>query len=319
MTDGPAESGLPGSLHRPVLAVALALAVLGTFAIGLTGLPAETAPLPQLARHAMRIALPVWGQTDVVTEVVYGSRGFDTFGETFILLAAVLSVMVLARSREPRATYLGEATAGQREQSEIDPDDATDRHERETRSAEHTEDDEQGEPDPPPPDPDRIALGAPGPEEAEGMTVLVQTAARIAAVFLFVAALYVTAWGYSPGGGFVGGAALTGVAILLYAALGHRRVSSIIRPSVLEPFEIVGAILIVGVGVAGLLRHGSFFANFLPLAQQQTILAGGDEQLYSAAELIEVGTGLTIAVFSLLGLGHDWAPDEDQDEGAEDQ
>src|SRR5919199_892626 len=80
--------------------------------VGMVGLPRELASLPAIAQHAMRIALPVWGTTEAVSEIVYGSRGFDTFGETFLLPAAVIAVTVLARGREPRAEYVGEEVAG---------------------------------------------------------------------------------------------------------------------------------------------------------------------------------------------------------------
>ena len=35
--------------------------------------------------------------------------------------------------------------------------------------------------------------------------------------------------------------------------------------------------------------------------------------MFSVAELVEVATGLTIAIFGLLGMQHDWTPDEDED------
>ena len=60
----------------------------------------------------------------------------------------------------------------------------------------------------------------------------------------------------------------------------------------------------------GLLLRGSFSANWLPLAAPATILSGGIAQLFSGSELIEVGTGLAIAVFALIGMGHDWTSDE---------
>jgi multicomponent Na+:H+ antiporter subunit B len=56
-------------------------------------------------------------------------------------------------------------------------------------------------------------------------------------------------------------------------------------------------------------RHGSFSANWLPLAEQETIRSGGTLQVFSGAELIEVATGLTIAIFALLGMRHEWAPE----------
>ena len=62
-----------------------------------------------------------------------------------------------------------------------------------------------------------------------------------------------------------------------------------------------------------MLFKDSMFATFLTLVVPGTIRAGGTNQLFSGSELIEVATGLTIAVFSLLGMKHDWAPDEDDD------
>jgi len=89
-----------------------------------------------------------------------------------------------------------------------------------------------------------------------------------------------------------------------------------VRPGVLEPIELLGASAIIAIGLFGLLFKGSLFANFLTLAQPGTIRAGGTNQLYSGSELIEVATGLIIAVFSLLGMRHDWAADDaDGDEG----
>jgi multicomponent Na+:H+ antiporter subunit B len=103
------------------------------------------------------------------------------------------------------------------------------------------------------------------------------------------------------------------VAVLLYAALGYRRVRRVVRPSVLEPLELAGAAAIIGIELVGLIRQGSFSANWLPLAPVGTIRSGGILQLFSGSELIEVGTGLTIAIFSLLGMTHDWTPDENDD------
>ena len=78
-----------------MLVLALAVPVL----VGLISMPDGENPLPDIARRAMATALPRWGTTEVVSEVVYGSRAFDTFGETFLLLAAVVTVLVLSRVR----------------------------------------------------------------------------------------------------------------------------------------------------------------------------------------------------------------------------
>jgi multicomponent Na+:H+ antiporter subunit B len=241
-----------------------------------------------------------------VSEVVYGSRAFDTFGETFLLLAAVVAVLVLSRGREPRSEYVGEASAGRVEQALADPAEDADEEESQARAAESQE--RQDVPAPVHADDD--ALGAPAPERAVAMTVLVRIGARIAAVVLAVAGIYLAALGYTPGGGFPAGVVLAGVVVLLYTALGHRAMRAVVRPLVLEVGEMLGAAAIVVLGLLGLWLTGSFLDNFLPLAPQQTIRAGGTLQLFSAAELIEVATGITIVIFALLGMGHDWTPDE---------
>jgi multicomponent Na+:H+ antiporter subunit B len=292
--------------HRPWLGGAVVGGVTLVLIVGMLRLPRERAGLPAIARHAMQIALPRWGTTEPVNEIVYGSRGFDTFGETFLLLAAVVSVLMLARSREPRHEFVGEASAGRAEQRASDPSADLDEAEREARSAERAE--SQGTE--PLPDPDRLSLGTYAPERAEAMSVVVRVAARVVAVVLPVAAVYLAAWGYTPGGGFPAGAALVGVLLLLYAALGHRAVGAALRPALLEPAELAGAAVIVAIGVVGLVAKGSMFANWLPLAPQQTIRSGGTLQPFSGAELVEVVTGLTLAIFALLGMEHDWAPDE---------
>lgn len=309
--------------HRPWLGLALAAGVGAVLAVGFTDLPRAGAALPAIARHAMRIALPKWGQAEVVSEIVYGSRGFDTFGETFLLLAAVVAVVTLSRSREHRTEYVGEATAGRGApaRSGAGDGDASDGggSEAESRRAERQE---SGDDDAVPRDADWEPLGTRAPEQAAAMTVVVRVAARVAALVLAVASIYLAAWGYTPGGGFPAGAAVAGVVILLYAAFGHRALHGAVRPAVIEPIELFGAAAIIAIGLFGLLFRGSLFANFLTLAEVGTIRAGGTNQLYSLAELIEVATGLTIAIFSLLGMQHDWARDDDDgaegDDGAED-
>ena len=141
-------------------------------------------------------------------------------------------------------------------------------------------------------------------------------AIRIALPILAVAGLYLVVWGYSPGGGFPGGAVLLGVLLLAYAGYGRRKISRVVRPSLLETIELAGAAAIIMTELLGLLLKGSFSANWLPLAAQQTPLSGGIAQLFSGSELIEVGTGLAIAVFALLGMGHDWVRGSGDDAGS---
>jgi multicomponent Na+:H+ antiporter subunit B len=299
-------------LHRPWAGLLLVAGVAVALGVAMAGIPREHAPLSQVARYALAVALPQWRLTEPVNEVVYGTRGFDTFGETFLLLAAVVSVILITRSREPRRGYFGEETAGAREQAETDPVAGSDAAEEEARAAERRE---QGGNPAAPRTPDATPLGTPAPETAETMTVVVRTAIRIVLPILAVAGLYLVVWGYSPGGGFPGGAVLLGVLLLAYTGYGRRKISRVIRPGLLETIELAGATAIIMTELLGLLLKGSFSANWLPLAAQQTPLSGGISQLFSGSELIEVGTGLTIAVFALLGMSHDWAKDSGDDAG----
>ncbi|HEU5429725.1 MAG TPA: MnhB domain-containing protein [Actinocrinis sp.] len=306
--------------HRVVVGMLLTAGVAVAFGAALLGLPRGRQQLSEVARYAMQTSLPSWHLTEPVNEVVYGSRGFDTFGETFLLLAAVVSVVLLSRPREPRSGYFGEDTAGRREQSEIDPAEAPDSGEREARRAESAESDEEVAAGHRPKTPDNELVGGRGPEQAEAMSIIIRGAVRTATPILAVTGCYLVAWGYSPGGGFPGGAVILGVVLLVYAAFGRKRVARVVQPKLVETIEMAGAALIILTEALGLFLKGSFSANWLPLAPPQTIRSGGIVQLFSGGELIEVGTGLIIAVFALLGMSHDWARDKSaQEPGGEDQ
>ncbi|HEX3873026.1 MAG TPA: MnhB domain-containing protein [Solirubrobacteraceae bacterium] len=307
----------PEGLHRPARAAVLAGCTAACLVVALVGVPRERAGLPAVAREALRVAEPHWHIDEPVNEVVYGTRGFDTFGETFLLLAAVVSVTTLTRRRENRADEggeQGEQDAGRREQAEVDPSPGVDADESQARSAEAAEQSEtpasRGTTYP-----DDERLGSPGPERADAMSVVTRTAARTAAPMLAVAGVYLAAEGYSPGGGFPAGAVMLGVILLLWAGFGHERLGRAVRPQPLESLELAGAIAIIAIEALGLAIKGSVSANWLPLARSPTtILSGGVLQAFSGSELVEVSTGLTLAVFSLIAMRHDWAPDE-EDEG----
>jgi len=293
--------------HRRAIGIILVLAVGTTLAVAVLSLPREHAPLPAVARYAMQVALPDWHTTEPVNEVVYGTRGFDTFGETFLLLAAVVGIGAITRRREPRHGFIGEEMAGRRERSRLGPRGGKgDRRQGQARQAE-TDEEGHGTGQA---TPDAVPLGTPGPERADAMTVVVRGAVRVAAPVVATAGLYLVAWGYSPGGGFPGGAVALGVVLLAYVSLGYRRIERVIRPDVVEPLELAGALAILAIEVLGLVLKGSFSANFLPLGPVGTIRSGGILQAFSGSELLEVATGLTLATFGLLGMGHDWSDDQ---------
>lgn len=274
-----------GRTRRAGWAAVLAAGVAVLLGAALWLLPGEGAPLPAVARQALTVALPDWHLTEPVNEVVYGTRGFDTFGETFLLMAAIVGIAVLTREREHRTERLGEQRAAADEQRQVDPEGST-AGERSARSAESGE--EHG--------------GRP-------MTVVARAGVRTAAPLLAVAGCYLVAWGFSPGGGFPGGGVLMGVVLLLYAAYGLRPLAPVLDQQRIEAVELTGALLVCALAASGLVVAGAAMANWLPLAPAQTIRSGGTAQVFSVLELVEVGTGLTLAVFALLRTGHEWAPD----------
>lgn len=302
--------------HRRWLAAPLALLVGALLVTAMLTIPRGSRPLPPMARYAMELALPQWHLTEVVNEVVYGTRAFDTFGETFLLLAAVLSVTLLTRPREPRRGYIGEHVAGRQEQAQIDPAATPDPDQEQARGA---EEEEEGHPRGPLTT-DEEPLGQGFPERAEGMTVVIRTGVRLVVVVLTVAGCFLVVQGYTPGGGFPAGAVLLGIVLLVYVAHGYRRVAFLVRPAVAETIELAGALAIIVLQSLGLFLHGSFTANWMPLAPVETLRSGGVAQAFSLGEFVVVSCGLVIVVFALLGASRDWVEGEaDSGQGQNDQ
>jgi multicomponent Na+:H+ antiporter subunit B len=298
-------------VHRPALGLVVVAATAACLGAAVFTLPRDGAPLPQVARDALESAIPKWHTTEPVNAIVYGTRGFDTFGETFILLAAVVGVVVIGRSKERRRTVLLEDVLAREEQAGLGSGATGSTPERSaTRGAERDESAEEEGHTARAPDEPEGPVGARAPERASAMTVVVRGGIRAVAPVLAVAGIYLAAWGYSPGGGFPAGAVLAGVILLAYVAYGHRAVSRIVHRNTLENVELIGAAAIIGLEVAGLVVKGSFSANMLPLGAVQSIRSGGLLQAFSASELLEVATGLTLVTFALLSMGSDWAEEE---------
>jgi multicomponent Na+:H+ antiporter subunit B len=302
-------SGSP-TRHRAAAAVVVA----GTAAIlvsAFVDLPRESADLPAIAREAMTSALPDWHDPEVVSVIVYGTRGFDTFGETFLLLAAVVGVIVVCRGREPRRVFLQEERLGRREQEDTRRARGGGRQRRRRREVERAENIEQGQAE----DSGEGdgGIGARGHVSTPAMTVVIRTAARPLLLVLAVAGAYLLALAFTPGGGFPAGGVLAGVVLLAYVAYGYRAVRRVVRPALLETLELAGAGVIIAIEVLGLVLKGSVSANWLPIGQEKTFFGGGILPAFSASEFVEVATGVLIVVFSLVAMEREWTDEERED------
>lgn len=252
--------------------------------------------LPPIARRAPAMAIPDWHTTEPVNAIVYGTRAFDTVGETFVLVAAVVSVTTLARRRRPRPDAAAEDLIATRERSRQPADHQGDPTARRAEQAEESGSEELNEP----------TGRRPALDPEAGMGDVVRVATRVLLPILFVAGVLIYAWGYSPGGGFPAGTVVAGVALLVYASHGLNGLRRFGSTSLLETIEIVASSAVLMLAAAGLIFAGSVTANVLPLGRVHTIVGGGNIQLLSGIELVEVAAGLLLVILAILGMHHDW-------------
>lgn len=82
--------------------VLVAVAVFGALGATLPALPAAgdggAAPFRRVAPFYLEQAVPDFGVANVVTAVLVGYRGFDTFGEVVVVFAAAVAVLVVFRT-----------------------------------------------------------------------------------------------------------------------------------------------------------------------------------------------------------------------------
>jgi multicomponent Na+:H+ antiporter subunit B len=276
--------------------------------IGFFGLPRGDEPIPVIARRAVTMAIPEWHTTEAVNAIVYGTRGFDTIGESFLLVAAVVSVVLVARKKKERPGGGAEEEMARRERDGLErgggfPEAGEHGATKEAKEAERAE--EHGEDED-----DHVARGG-GPDPNESMTVVTRIATHALLPVLAMAALVIVSWGYSPGGGFPAAVALCGVALLVYASRGLGALGPVGNPDVLEVVEVVASLGLICVGLGGFIGSGSVTQNFLPLGVTGTIQGGGELQAMSGIEVFEVAGGILLVLVSLLTMRHDWSGEDD--------
>jgi multicomponent Na+:H+ antiporter subunit B len=96
------------SLHRPLLPLALALAVGGALVYGTWDLPAFSDPQAPIHTHVVPRYIQEGpketGVPNIVTAVLASYRGFDTFGETVVVFTGGIGVIALLRRRRLKGT-----------------------------------------------------------------------------------------------------------------------------------------------------------------------------------------------------------------------
>lgn len=93
-------------LHRPLLPLALAVAVGGVLAYGMQGLPGFSDPQAPIHTHVapryLKEGPAETGVPNVVTAVLASYRGYDTLGETVVVFTAGAGVIALLRRRRKK-------------------------------------------------------------------------------------------------------------------------------------------------------------------------------------------------------------------------
>jgi multicomponent Na+:H+ antiporter subunit B len=91
-------------LTRPLLPLALSIALGAVLAYGMQGLPAFSDPRSPIHTHVapryLQQAVQETGVPNVVTAVLASYRGYDTLGETVVVFTAGAGVIALLRRRQ---------------------------------------------------------------------------------------------------------------------------------------------------------------------------------------------------------------------------
>ncbi|PRQ07921.1 Na(+)/H(+) antiporter subunit B [Enhygromyxa salina] len=130
--------------------------------------------------------------------------------------------------------------------------------------------------------------GTPAGEQMSQQT-LIRVIAKMTIPFILVFGCYVILHGeLGPGGGFQGGVILAAAFILYGLVFGADELRRRIPPPIIDACMALGALLYAGVGLASVLRGGTF----LDYGMLEPDHAGDGEALGMA--LVEYGVGITV-------------------------
>ncbi len=254
--------GPPRLLPFVVVLITGAVLVYGTL-----DMPHYGDPLAPIHRHVApdyiagsdKLEIP-----NVVTTVLASYRGYDTFGETTVVFAAVVGVllMLVVRRRETDAGDDGATAEG----DDLDVPSTFD-GETHMRMV------------------DKIILRVIG---------------KALVPFFFLFALYVQFHGdFGPGGGFQAGVIFAAGFVLYGLIFGLEAVKRVAPKPILEIGAAVGVLIWGGVGVVALLRGGNFLEYDVLSSHGQHL----GIMLVEAGVLCTVTCGLTLIFYLFAGRG----------------
>jgi multisubunit Na+/H+ antiporter MnhB subunit len=135
-----------------------------------------------------------------------------------------------------------------------------------------------------------------------GMSLIVQTVARLVAGMLFLFGCYIVLHGHlTPGGGFAGGVLIAAAYILVSLAFGSVENVEQHRYTFSSVFESMGGLGFVLLGLMGYVAGLDFFNNlWADYGTPLRLVSGGIIPLANVAISMKVGAGL-FGIFLALG------------------
>ena len=214
-------------LHRPWWPLAVSLVIVGMLVYGTLGLPAFSDPAATIHLHVvpryLNDALRETGVPNVVTAVLASYRGFDTLGETTVVLTAGIGVIVLLR-----VIYPGATGGGGEQRGAAGPLDADRRGRR-----------------------------------MQDLIVPRFTAKLLIPFILLFAAYVQFHGDFSPGGGFQAGVIAAAAVIFYALIFGLPAARRLMPDGIVETMIALGVLIYAGVGFAGIVLGGNYLDYFV--------------------------------------------------------
>ena len=137
----------------------------------------------------------------------------------------------------------------------------------------------------------------------QGMSIIVKKVSQLVAALIFMYGIYIITHGHlTPGGGFAGGAILSGALILMVLANG----SGLLKlkqkeegSSILESLAVFTFLLLAVLAL--FLGTSIFFNNYLPAGKVGDLISAGIIPVYNIVVGMEVGAAL-FTIFLALAI-----------------
>ena len=134
-------------------------------------------------------------------------------------------------------------------------------------------------------------------KKTEPASLIVYTGCRFLFPIIMLTGIYIFIHGHlTPGGGFQGGAIVASAFLLMYLGCKGKRINYKISTIT----EVLGGLIFIGIGLAGLTIGKDFLFNFLSRGEPNTLLSGGIIPVIYIAIGLKVGSELAGIIDNLM-------------------